>query len=299
MWRNLRRNRSWSAGLGVAVVLVAGALAVALHWALRVPTVALPAQVDRQTHGLLLAGKNVSVDFYIPKEAVSAPVVVVAHGFSRNRKTMAGWGVRLAEAGFLAAVPDLPAWADHARNGRALAELLAQVQSGRWTQHPKPENRAALVGFSAGGTATLLAAAGNTNVGCWVGLDPVGMVRQTTEAAKTLHFPCFVLRAEPGPWNLNGNARHILSALPGPAFSLVVNQATHVDAENPTSRAGSWVCGGSDPKRRELFGQYLLAGLRWALLENESALAKLLAATNDPAVREVEFHPAGAYPSGR
>jgi hypothetical protein len=85
-----------------------------------------------------------------------------------------------------------------------------------------------------------------------------------------------------------------MGALGGPAFSLVVVGATHVDAENPTSRAAEWACGRSDPTRREVFGRYLLASLRTGLLEDSSALGELQAATNDAAVREVRFRKAEA-----
>jgi hypothetical protein len=171
------------------------------------------------------------------------------------------------------------------------------VRAGKLFPQPKPSGRAALVGFSAGGLSTLLAAAGNTNVSCWVGLDPVGMGRMATRAAQSLDIPCFVLRAEPGPWNANGNARQIFAALPGPAFALVVNHATHVDAENPTSRAADWACGKSDPARREVFGRYLLASLRAGLLHEERAFRQLGAATNDVGVHEVVFRRPEAFRS--
>jgi dienelactone hydrolase len=289
MGGNCFRRKHWLISLGAAlgVTLIAGCSA--LHDFLHVPTWPLPEGVDKRSQKLVLTGESVKVDFYFPRHSNSAPVVVIAHGFSRNRKTMAGWGGLLAEQGFIAVAPDLPTWADHGRNGRAVAELLAEVQSGNLIQQPKPSGLAALVGFSAGGMATLLAASGNTNVSCWIGLDPVGKGSETYEAAALLEIPCFVLRAEPSRWNAHGNARQIFAALPGPAFSLVVNQASHVDAENPTSRAADWACGRSDPERRAVFGRYLLAGLRVGLLRNEASFNQLSSATNDAAVHEVQF----------
>lgn len=265
---------------------------------LRIPAVNVPAGISKRTQTVRLTGQSVNVDSFLPRTNGAAPVVIVAHGFSRNRRTMAGWGSLLAQEGFIAVVPDLPYWSDHAANARALAELLAKVQSGELGQMPKTSSRAALVGFSAGGLSTLLAAARNTNVSCWVGLDPVGMGRQTKQAAALLNIPCFVLRAEPAPWNAHGNAREIFAALPGPAFSLVVSRATHVDAENPTSRAAEWACGKSDPARREVFGRYLLASLRTGLLAAETSLRELQAATNDAAVHGVAFRtPEGFCPA--
>jgi pimeloyl-ACP methyl ester carboxylesterase len=295
MWRNWSREKRWLISSAAVLVLIALVAAGGLYCILRIPRLPLPAGVSKRSQQLTLAGKPVTVDFYLPAAPSPAPVVVIAHGFSRNRQTMAGWGVLLAREGFLAVVPDLPAWADHARNGRALAELLAEVQAGKVIRERKASGRAALVGFSAGGFSTLLAAAGNTNVSCWVGLDPVAMGRSATLAAESLNIPCFVLRAEPAPWNANGIARQTFGSLPGPAFSLAVKHATHVDAENPTSRAAEWACGKSDPARREVFGRYLLAGLRVGLLRDEAALLQLCAGTNDTTVREVIFRKPDAF----
>jgi hypothetical protein len=59
-----------------------------------------------------LTGKEVAVDFYLPQGLERAPVVGVAHGFSRSRLNMAGWGGLLASNGFIAAIPNLPALAN-------------------------------------------------------------------------------------------------------------------------------------------------------------------------------------------
>ena len=87
----------------------------------------------------------------------------------------------------------------------------------------------------------------------------------------------------------------LFTALPGPAFALVVNDATHVDAENPTSRAAEWACGRTDPARREVFGRYLLASLRAGLLRDEPALRQLSTATNAAAVHELMFRKPEAF----
>lgn len=299
MWRDWSRRKRWLISLGAVLALAALVTAGAVYRFLHIPKLPVPAGVSHRTDKLALTGKTVTVDFYLPPGPGPVPVVVIAHGFSRNRKTMVGWGDLLARDGFLAVVPDLPTWADHARNGRALVELLAGVQAGKLIQQPKVSGRAALVGFSAGGFSTLLAAAGNTNVSCWVGLDPVALGQSATRAAESLAIPCFVLRAEPAPWNANGIARQTFAALPGPAFSLAVKNASHVDAENPTSRAAEWACGKSDPARRDAFGRYLLASLRVGLLHDEAALLQLCAGTNDTTVREVIFRKPDAFRSGR
>ena len=287
------------ASLAAVLALGTMAAAAAAYYLLHVPGLPLPAGVTKRTQSVALTGQPVNVDFYLPSASGPVPVVVIAHGFSRNRKTMAGWGGMLAAHGFLAVVPDLPTLADHARNGRAVAELLTEVQAGKLLSQPKPDGRAALVGFSAGGLSTLLATGSNTNVSCWVGLDPVAMGAAATQAAESLRSPSFVLRAEPASWNANGSARRTFMSLPGPAFTLAVNHATHVDAESPTSLAADWICGQSDPARREVFGRYLLASLQVGLLRDQAAFRQLNAATNDTAVREVFFHNSADFQSNR
>jgi len=299
MWSSWSRRKRWLISLSAVLVLLAVVVAVALYLFVRIPSPPLPKGVSKRTEKSALTGKSVKVDFYLPPVPGPAPVVVIAHGFTRNRKTMAGWGGLLAKEGFFVVAPDLPTWADHARNGRAVTELLAKVLAGDLIPQIKPSGRAALVGFSAGGLSTLLAAAGNTNVSCWVGLDPVAVGGAAAQAAESLGIPCFVLRAEPASWNANGDARRTFMALPGPAFSLEVKNAAHVDAENPTSRAADWVCGRSDPARRAVFGRYLLASLRAGLLGDEVALQQLSAATNDVAVRQVAFRRPEAFRPAR
>ena len=133
--------------------------------------------------------------------------MIVAHGFARRRHNMAGWGQHLAQAGFVAAVPDLPAWSDHARNGRFIADLCAYLCAGEsWRQRIDPA-RVGLMGFSAGGLATLLASAAQPGPAIWVGLDPVDHKGMGAEAAPLVRCRAVVLTAEPSACNGRGNAR--------------------------------------------------------------------------------------------
>jgi predicted dienelactone hydrolase len=74
-----------------------------------------------QTIRAKLSAGAALVDIYWRDTAEPAPLVIVAHGFSRRRHNMSGWGQHLAEEGFVAAVPDLPAWSDHVRNARFIS----------------------------------------------------------------------------------------------------------------------------------------------------------------------------------
>ena len=112
------------------------------------PSAASPAW---QTLRVKLDAGATDVAIFWPEDAAPAPLVIVAHGFARRRHNMAGWGQHLAQEGFVAAVPDLPAWSDHARNGRFIADLCAYLCAGEsWRQRIDPA-RVGLIGFSAGG----------------------------------------------------------------------------------------------------------------------------------------------------
>jgi pimeloyl-ACP methyl ester carboxylesterase len=193
-------------------------------------------------------------------------------------------GGLLASNGYIVAIPDLPAWSDHDRNSQAIRELLDRIYSKSPVTEPAPNGDAALMGFSMGGLCTLLAAATNGQVRCWVGLDPADAGQKGAEVARQLHIPCAVLQAEPSRCNARGNAKQIVASLPGPLFALRVRGATHTDLEQPTDWLAELVCGKADPNRRAIFERYTIAVLKSVFYGDAPAPAILAAATNDAAV---------------
>jgi dienelactone hydrolase len=224
-------------------------------------------------------------DVYLPRQKMPAPLVVVAHGFSRTKASMADWGRRLAQEGLVAAVPTLPAWSDHARNGRAIRELVDWLQARPEMKDQIDPGRIGLVGFSAGGLATLLAGADDPRVAVWVGLDPVDRDGQGVAAVARLKCPSLVLRAEPHACNAHGNAAGIVQGLKAENTCLLVVGATHTDAEWPTDGMAEWVCGKSSSERRAVFVQYALAALRAVLLSDQAAAATLSKAKDETRVK--------------
>ena len=225
----------------------------------RTPTATAPVPVAAVSRHINLTGKEVPVDFYLPKGVRSAPVVVIAHGFTRSRLNMAGWGGLLASNGFIVAIPDFPALANREQNSRAIRELLDVINRGEVTARPRAAGGAALIGYSMGGLWALLAASGNPDVRCWIGLDPVTAGRKGTEAATSLTIPCAVLRAEPAAWNMHGRARQLTKQLSSPFVTLRVRDARHSDPEDPTDSVAEMLCGKSDPQRHQVFERYTLA----------------------------------------
>jgi len=211
----------------------------------------------------LSAGAS-DVDLYWPATAVPAPLVIVAHGFFRHRHNMSGRRQHLDKEGLAVAVPDLPAWSDHARNGRFISDLRAYLCANEtWMQRIDPF-RVGLMGFSAGGLASLLSAADNPDLLIWVGLDPVDWNGIGAKAAPQVKCHTVVLTAEPSACNSHGNARNIIAALPHCEHFSIAG-AVHVDAEWPTDWMAEAVCGRSTEERRSEFRQRATAALRDAL----------------------------------
>lgn len=124
--------------------------------------------ISPQTLSVKLTGKTVAVDVYKPRGAHTG-AAILTHGGFRGRKTMAEHAQALAERGVLAVAPDMPCTFDHRCNARAIAELVKTLHLTEALG--ASAKRIMLVGFSAGGLASLLAADSPGVVG-FVGLDP-------------------------------------------------------------------------------------------------------------------------------
>jgi dienelactone hydrolase len=217
---------------------------------------ALPAQAEVATVDATLTGRAVRIDVYRP-DAVPRGAFVLAHGFMRSRATMADHAVALAREGVLAIAPDLPYLTDSRDNARALVELIAQIRAGAFAP---AVDRVVLVGFSAGGLATLLAAVSPGVVG-YIGLDPFDRPGgEGLAAAQTLRVPALLLRGPPTFCNAYG-----ISAPWGPVLSALVEErliegASHCDFEAPTDRWCTFFCGATDAARQQVVRDTLLNG---------------------------------------
>ncbi|MGI8895257.1 MAG: hypothetical protein ACR2HE_06335, partial [Casimicrobiaceae bacterium] len=99
-------------------------------------------------------------------------MAIVAHGFTRSRGRHRDLGQALAVAGVTAIIPDLPHM-DQWNNGEAIVELVHKLEAGALGRPPIARSRLVLIGTSAGGLVTVLAAAKLPGLAGWVGLDPV------------------------------------------------------------------------------------------------------------------------------
>jgi dienelactone hydrolase len=261
------------------------------------------ARFSKLSEKLKLAGEKVEVDFFLPKTSRPAPLVVVAHGFARGRKNFEGWGERLARAGYFAAIPDLPSSTDHRQNGHAIDELIqilatnppeklrsAQIETGR----------VAVVGHSAGGLATLLAASDNRRIVLWVGLDPVDSGEIGAKAADDRAFTAFVLRAEPSRCSQRQNIKGLEQHLRGPWLIAKVDGASHCDAEDPTDKWCTLTCGGGySDRRHNIFVRHTLDALDAVLKGDPAATERLNNLQKDKNLKEITGPGIPARPANR
>lgn len=247
------RGRSWRAWVK-ALAFAAVAL------------MASAANAEPRTIDITLDGRLTLADLYPPARP-SPSAVILVHGFMRTRATMADHAAALAADGVLAVVPEMPYVTDSRKNARALADLAGQLRAG--ALGPAIQ-RIVLVGFSAGGLSTLLAAQTPGVVG-YVGLDPfdrpggVGL-----EAARRLAIPARLLRGPASFCNAYGISDPWSGALKELVEERVIERATHCDFESPTDRMCELFCGKADPARQAIVRQTLHQAVRDWLLQPAS-----------------------------
>jgi pimeloyl-ACP methyl ester carboxylesterase len=215
--------------VGAAAVMVAIAAGAA-------PAAPPPVQTQVQTQVHELDGHRVTLDVY-PAAGPLRGAAILSHGFTRSRRTLAGHAQALADVGVLAVTPDLPCTFDFRCNARALAALVGALRAGG--TFGAPMDKVMLVGFSAGGLSSLLAADTPGVVGL-VGLDPFDRTmsgeteRLGFAAAGRLRTEALLLRAPPSRCNAEAVAAPWGTVLPALWRDDLIAGASHCDFESPT-----------------------------------------------------------------
>lgn len=220
-------------------------------------------QSDAQrTITLDVAGETALADVYRPDSKRVVAVVVLAHGFSRSRATLAVLASELADAGFAVIVPDLPHFSDHLANARFLVGLAASIEQRAQPDLDFGEQQIIFAGFSAGATASLLAASSSGASLGWIGLDPVDARGVGSDAAARLREPAFVFRSPPSSCNAHYNFGPALARLPNVMTNRVEPGASHCDFEAPTDAVCTLVCGAASAERQRAIRAAVVAAAR-------------------------------------
>lgn len=226
-----------------------------------------------------LAGGTVQVDVYQPRNPAATGVAVLAHGFMRDRSRNRDLAEALVRADIIAVAPDLPQEADASTLGESIATMVRELERGALGLPPTPRAQIVLIGTSAGGLATVIAASRLPGLGGWIGLDPVDQFGAGARAAKQTTAPAVVLLGDASVCNLFGSGKSIAQSASSLVRSERLRGASHCDFEGPTNNFCRTVCGGSssrmaDKVRSETVAAALemLSGARSGDAEPDSAL---------------------------
>lgn len=201
-----------------------------------------------------------AVTWFVPRGAGDAPPVIWSHGFARSRAYHTEAARHAASWGLLVVTVDLPSpYGGHEENGQFLAKDLLPAALDR----AEAGERWAFVGHSAGGLASVLAAA-EVGAGAVVGLDAVDYDDLGRDAARDVTAPTLRLVGEPSACNASGNGRDW--SLGGTDWLVEVPGASHCDFEDPTDALCTVVCGAEDSGRQDVVGEYATAWLVHQLL---------------------------------
>jgi dienelactone hydrolase len=224
------------------------------------------AKVMVQTLALKINSKTVEVDVYKPA-APQTGAAILAHGGFRGRQTMAEHAQALASQGVLTLAPTMPCTFDHRCNARAIAELVHLLRTTE--TFGGSSKRIMLVGFSAGGLSSLLAADTPGVVG-FVGLDAYDQLLPNPSeslgmaAARRLDIEALLLRAPASSCNAQSVAAPWRFEFKALWRDELIAGATHCDFEAPTDWICRLACGEPDPARQSLVRKGLLdAAARW------------------------------------
>lgn len=178
------------------------------------------------------------VTTFLPDGGTPPALVVLSHGFQRNRTHVSDLANHLASWGLAVATPKLchssALDADHAQNAIDVQDLADALRNGTPVIY---------MGHSAGGLATYLAAAADPNAIAHFGLDPVDSAGLGTAADGTHTVPTFGLVGEPGICNSQGNSEGWYGSGPDDR-ALRLTGADHCDFESPTDALCTAFCAG-------------------------------------------------------
>ncbi len=224
------------------------------------------AKIIPQTQVVNINGTSIEVDVYKPIGPQKG-AAILTHGFTRSRTTMGEHAQALAVRGVLAITPDMPCTFDFRCNASAIAGLVNLLRNT--DTFSSSSQRVMLVGFSAGGLSSLLAADTPGVVG-FVGLDSFDRVlsneteRAGITASRRLTTEALLLRAPASSCNAKAVAAPWGSEMKTIWRDELIASASHCDFEAPSDWKCRLACGDTDPARQLQVRRGILeAAARW------------------------------------
>jgi len=204
-----------------------------------------PFDVSSGSYAITTADSSqMNYSVYYPVNHESEAVVLLVHGFSRDRGVMAGFAEHFASWGLKTITMDLLHSSIVENNpifdALDINFLADQIAQGLPIVY---------LGHSSGGMRSVLAASQNSNAIAVLGLDLVdalypGMDNQyyALSAVSNMMIPVWGMFGESSACNANGNGVNVFQdAVQGNA--VIITEADHCDFELPTNFLCSFLCG--------------------------------------------------------
>ena len=204
-----------------------------------------PAFTVQRGHLQSVSGCRNDYTLHRPAGVDSKLAVMIVPGFMRDRDRMRGWAAAIARRGMTVVTMDFcqPTAFDgrHAENARDMIAVREALGL----------HAVVYAGHSAGGLASLIAAAEDPAARGMLLLDPVDFGGLAEGAAARAFVPALVLLAKPGICNLRRSIRHALPLLPL-ATIVAIDGASHCDFEWPPDGLCRMLCdlGGREREAR-------------------------------------------------
>jgi hypothetical protein len=197
-------------------------------------------------------------DLYVPMGGETAPLVALGHGFQRNKDKMVEMANHMASHGVRVVAPNFCHSSigdtNHEQNAADLVTLVASLAGGAGVIY---------AGYSAGGTAAILAAKSDASTIALLGLDAVDSDGLAVAAVPHVAVPALGFVGESSSCNSSNNNGTFLVSLAPQGSSVRVHGATHCDFEGPTDFLCTGFCGGTMAGTQQLIKHLATAFVAW------------------------------------
>ncbi len=221
---------------------------------------------------------DASTSVVVPISGGPSPLIVASHGWSAGGNNQLGWAKHFASYGFVVAVPTFPnpLSPDTATNAGIIEALVSKLTGAMASTYGVSPGAFGLEGHSAGGLATIVAAA-KLAPAATVLFDPVDKNGQGKVAYASLCQPVLAIFAQAGSCNLNAEWSGFKATTKSDVVSFTVQGSTHCDGENAKrTLCGPFCGGGADPDRQAVYAHYTTAFFL-AKLKGDAAAAAAIA----------------------
>lgn len=183
---------------------------------------------------------TIDSDYYKAKSGPGSPLAIIMHGNGYSKLTHRLQGEHLASWGIHTLLINLPNHGQWIKNGKILKRVTQMVHS--WPELLSRNidlSRIILVGHSFGGSASVIAASGNSPVAGVILLDPAMVHPSVRTYLQKIHRPILILGADKSVFRSKKRPQFFHNS-GGAVTEFSLTGATHTDAQLPGIQSVRW-----------------------------------------------------------